>query len=86
MRLWHAALGSARRRAAGRVWPSGPRPAAVRDDADPLVIQKRIDVYNEETAPVAEHYRFQNKYIGVQGVGGMEEIFERLSAAIKGLS
>ncbi len=56
------------------------------DDADPLVIQKRIDVYNEETAPVAEHYRFQNKYIGVQGVGGMEEIFERLSAAIKGLS
>mgnify|MGYP001436604635 CR=1 FL=1 len=56
------------------------------DDADPQVIQKRIDVYNKETAPVAEHYRAQAKYIGVQGVGSMEEIFDRLSAAIKGLS
>lgn len=56
------------------------------DDADPKVIQKRIDVYNAETAPVAGHYQSQGKYIGVQGVGSMEEIFVRLSAAIKGLS
>lgn len=56
------------------------------DDADPKVIQKRIDVYNEETAPVAKHYQSQGKYKGVQGVGSMEEIFGRLSAAIEGLS
>jgi adenylate kinase len=56
------------------------------DDADPKVIQKRIDVYHEETAPVAEHYQAQGKYKGVQGVGRLEDIFERLSAAIEGLS
>ena len=56
------------------------------DDADPKVIQKRIDVYHEETAPVAEHYQAQGKYKGVQGVGSLEDIFERLSAAIEGLS
>ena len=56
------------------------------DDADPKVIQKRIDVYHEETAPVAEHYQAQGKYKGVQGVGSLEDIFERLSAAFEGLS
>lgn len=52
------------------------------DDADPEIIQNRIDVYNEQTAPVAEHYRSQGKYIGVNGVGSIDEIFGRLVAAI----
>ena len=38
------------------------------DDADPAVIQKRIDVYNAETAPVADHYRAAGKYQGIDGV------------------
>lgn len=52
------------------------------DDADPAVIQKRIDVYNAETAPVAGHYAAQGKYTGVDGIGTIEEITERLQAAI----
>ncbi|HBP46128.1 MAG TPA: adenylate kinase, partial [Flavobacteriales bacterium] len=52
------------------------------DDADPAVIQKRIDVYNAETAPVASHYADQGKFTGVDGIGTIEEIAERLSAAI----
>jgi len=52
------------------------------DDADPAVIQKRIDVYNAETAPVADHYRALNKYQGVDGVGSIEDITSRLTAAI----
>lgn len=52
------------------------------DDADPSVIQKRIDVYNNETAPVAEYYRAQGKYHGVVGVGSIQEISERLFDAI----
>ncbi|NNE54658.1 MAG: adenylate kinase, partial [Flavobacteriales bacterium] len=39
------------------------------DDADPEVIQNRIDVYNRETAPVAGYYQAQDKYQGVDGVG-----------------
>ena len=52
------------------------------DDADPAVIQKRIDVYNAETAPVASHYAAQGKFTGVDGIGTIEEITERLQAAI----
>lgn len=52
------------------------------DDADPAVIQKRIDVYNAETAPVADHYRASGKYQGIDGVGSIEDITERLTGAI----
>jgi len=50
------------------------------------VIQKRIAVYNAETAPVAEHYRGQGKYQGVEGLGSIEDIFVRLRTAIDGLA
>ena len=55
------------------------------DDADPAVIQNRIDVYNAETAPVAEHYRGQDKYHGIAGMGSIEDIFGRLRDTIEGL-
>ena len=48
------------------------------DDQNPDVIQKRIDVYNQETAPVKDFYTHQNKYVGILGVGEIEEIFEAL--------
>ncbi len=52
------------------------------DDANPAVIQKRIDVYNKETAPVARHYAAQGKFTGVDGMGSVEEITDRLRMAI----
>ena len=52
------------------------------DDADPEVIQNRIDVYNSETAPVADHYSDQLKYTGIDGIGSIDEIFSRLCEAI----
>ena len=52
------------------------------DDADPAVIQNRIDVYNNETAPVKAVYEAQGKYKGINGVGSIEEITERLVAII----
>ena len=52
------------------------------DDADPAVIQKRIDVYEKETAPVADHYRQQSKYRGINGMGSIDEISQRLFTAI----
>lgn len=52
------------------------------DDANPAVIQKRIDVYNAETAPVASHYAAQGKFTGVDGMGSVEEITDRLRMAI----
>ncbi len=52
------------------------------DDQNPQVIQKRIDVYNNETAPVKNYYSAQKKYIGVKGLGLIEEIFNSLCDAI----
>ena len=55
------------------------------DDADPAVIQNRIDVYNKETAPVKDFYAAQGKYTGIDGVGSIAEITERLVNAISAL-
>lgn len=52
------------------------------DDADPTIIQNRIDTYHRETAPVADHYREKGKYVGVDGVGSIDDISERLFEAI----
>ena len=54
------------------------------DDADPAIIQKRIDEYNQKTAPVKHFYEGQGKYQGINGVGAIEEIFSALCSAIEG--
>ncbi len=52
------------------------------DDADPKIIQKRIEVYNAETMPVKSYYQAQNKYKGVNGVGSVDVIFSALCTEI----
>ncbi len=53
------------------------------DDASEEVISNRIKVYNEQTAVVADFYNAQNKFEKIDGVGSIEEIFDRLSTAIE---
>lgn len=52
------------------------------DDADPQIIQNRIDNYNKSTAPVADFYDAQGKLVEVDGVGPIDDITQRLFAAI----
>ena len=52
------------------------------DDQDPAIIQKRIDVYKNETEPVRDFYMAQNKSTGINGIGSIDEIFDRLCGAI----
>lgn len=52
------------------------------DDADESVIRNRIKVYYNETAILKEYYKKQDKYFGVDGVGSIEEITQRLSLVI----
>ncbi len=52
------------------------------DDQDESIIENRIQVYSNETAPVINFYSAQNKYTAINGVGSIEEIFERLCDAI----
>lgn len=66
-----------RQRLAERAKSSG-RP----DDANPEVIQKRIDVYKNETFPLKDHFTKQGKYKGVNGIGEIDQIFNSLCARI----
>jgi len=52
------------------------------DDADEVVIRNRIKVYYNETAILKNYYQEQNKYFGVDGVGAIDEITDRLCAVI----
>lgn len=50
------------------------------DDADETVIRERIAEYYRKTDILKAYYQEQDKYVGVDGVGSIEEITERLSA------
>ncbi len=52
------------------------------DDKDVSIIENRINVYNKQTASVIEFYKKENKYQSVDGIGTVDEIFERICKII----
>lgn len=52
------------------------------DDQSVEIIENRIKVYHEYTKVVADYYKKQGKYKSVYGMGSIDEIFERICAAI----
>lgn len=56
------------------------------DDLDESIIRNRIDVYKKETTPVFDYYAEKDKSVKINGVGGIEDIFARLSEEIDVLS
>ena len=52
------------------------------DDADPLIIENRIRVYNNETAPVKDYYKQQGKFVSIDGIGTIDDITQRLFSVI----
>ena len=53
-----------------------------KDDASEDVIRNRIEIYRQQTAIVADHYTKQQKYSEINGLGTMDEVFERLCEVI----
>lgn len=53
------------------------------DDRDPAVIENRIEVYRAKTEPIIEYCTKRGIYQPVNGMGTIDEIFERLSDFIK---
>jgi len=45
-------------------------------------IKKRLQVYEQKTAPVNDFYRNIGKYTPVNGMGSIEEIFDRISEVL----
>lgn len=53
------------------------------DDKDPKVIENRIGVYREKTEPIIEYCRKKGIYQPVNGMGTIDEIFNRLSEMVE---
>jgi adenylate kinase len=53
------------------------------DDQNPEIIENRIKEYNNKTAPVIKFYESQGKFKGINGIGAIEEIFDRITKAIE---
>lgn len=53
------------------------------DDSDENIIRNRIAVYKSETTPVYDYYAKQGKSHTINGIGSVDEIFDRLCAAIE---
>jgi adenylate kinase len=49
------------------------------DDADPKVIQNRIDTYKSQSEPCLDYYRPKGIVRDIDGIGSIEEIFGRIA-------
>jgi adenylate kinase len=63
-------------RLAGRAQAEG------RADDSPDAVRNRLKVYDEVTAPVIDFYRNQGKLAHLDGVGSLDEVFNRILGAI----
>lgn len=53
------------------------------DDQSEDIIRNRIDIYNAQTAVVADFYRAQGKFESVPSLGTIEEVAERIGAVVE---
>jgi len=53
-----------------------------RKDYDPEIVRKRLDVYRAQTEPVAEHFAQLGNLKTVDGVGNVDQVFQRILAAL----
>ncbi len=53
------------------------------DDKEESIIRKRLDIYENTTRPVLDFYKNQGKFKGIDGMGTVNEIFERICSAIR---
>jgi len=56
----------------------------IRKDDTPDTVNKRLEVYNEATAPLIEYYRNKNKLIEIDGNAEKEESFETIRRVVQG--
>ena len=54
-----------------------------RDDDNEEAVRNRLDVFEENTAPVIEHYRDHDGFVEVDGEGSLEEVWSAIDDAIE---
>ncbi len=55
----------------------------IRHDDDPDVVHHRLEVYHDQTEPVKHYYEAHGKLRSVEGLGTVEEIRQRIFAALE---
>lgn len=55
-----------------------------RADDNPQVVRKRLQVYAEQTAPVADWYQRHGKLEQIDGVGALDAVFQRILDVLPG--
>ena len=53
------------------------------DDQSEDIIRNRINIYNAQTAVVADFYRAQGKFENVPSLGSIEEVAERIAKVVE---
>lgn len=61
---------------------AGRAAAQGRSDDNPESVRKRLEIYDSQTAPVIEFYRQHAQLNVVDGVGELDEVFNRILTAI----
>ena len=61
---------------------AGRAKAEGRADDSPESVRTRLQVYNDQTAPVIDYYRQHGQLTVVDGVGELDEVFTRIIEAI----
>jgi adenylate kinase len=54
-----------------------------RDDDKPEVIAERLKVYARDTAPLVDYYGAQNKLVGIDATGPVEDVTARATDALR---
>ena len=53
-----------------------------REDDHPDAINRRLDLYETQTAPLIEHYTEQERLVIVDGLGTPDQVFDRLTDSV----
>lgn len=54
-----------------------------RADDNEETIKKRLKVYHDQTTPLKDYYKKENKYKAINGIGGLDEIFNDIVTALE---
>ena len=62
---------------------AGRSAAEGRADDSPESVRTRLQVYNDQTAPVVDFFRQRGKLSVVDGVGSLDDVFARIVEALR---
>ncbi|MCB2210267.1 adenylate kinase [bacterium] len=54
-----------------------------REDDKPETVRRRIDVYNEQTAPLIDYYREKDLLVEIDGTQPIEDVFAAIMASVE---